>query len=116
MRIKLTPAFIAGATAEEGKERSIFWDADLSGFGLMVTSTGAKSFVCQYRNGKRQSRRMTISADLKLGEARKRARGIFGQVAKDGDPLAERRQKKAAATNTLQSVCESYFAREGKKL
>jgi integrase len=116
MRTRLTPAFVASAKAEDGKERSIFWDDDLSGFGLLVTANGAKSFVVQYRNNKRQSRRMTISADLKLGEARKQARGIFGQVAKDSDPLAERRQRIAAATNTLQSVCEMYFAREGKKL
>ena len=116
MRIKLTPAFVASAKTEPSKERSIYWDADLAGFGLMVTANGAKSFVVQYRNDTRQSRRMTISADLKLGEARKEAKAIMGRVAKSYDQLAERRQNAAAATNTLQSVCESYFAREGRKL
>jgi integrase len=116
MRTKLTPAFIASAAAEPDKDRTIYWDSDLSGFGLMVTDSGAKSFVVQYRNNKRQSRRMTISADLKLGEARKQARGILGQVAKDGDPLADRRKAALAAGTTLQWVCETYFVREGKKL
>jgi hypothetical protein len=114
MRTRLTPQFVTDAKAEDGKERSIFWDDTLSGFGLMVTANGARSFVCQYRNDTGQSRRIKISCDLKLGEARKEAKAVMGRVAKGGDPLAERRQKKAAATNTLQSICETYFVREGR--
>src|SRR5437762_2491825 len=79
MRIKLTPAFVAAASAESGAERTIFWDDDLPGFGLMVTANGARSFVVQYRaNG--DSRRMAIKATLRLGEARKEARAILGIV------------------------------------
>jgi integrase len=115
MRIKLTPAFVAGATAEADAERTIYWDADLAGFGLQVTAAGHKSFVCQYRAGKR-SRRLAIRATLRLSEARKEAKAILGRVAKGGDPLAERRKVEAAAVNTLQSICEAYFKREGKKL
>ena len=116
MRAKITPSFVTGATAEPGKERSIYWDSDLAGFGLMVTTSGAKSFVVQYRNERRQSRRMTISAELKLGAARKKARQIIGDVAKGSDPLAEKRKVALAAGNTLQAVCENYFRREGRKL
>lgn len=115
MRTKLSPTFVASAKAEPGAERSIYWDDDLPGFGLQVTAAGAKSFVCQYRAGRR-SRRLAIRATLKLGEARKEARAIIGAVAKGHDPLAERRKKEAEAENTLQSVAESYFTREGKKL
>jgi integrase len=115
MRLKLSPAFVDRAEAEPGAERSIYWDDDLPGFGLQVTAAGAKSYVCQYRaNGR--SRRLAIKTTLKLSEARKEAKAILGQVAKGGDPLTERRQKEAAATNTLQSICESYFHREGKRL
>jgi integrase len=115
LRLKLSPIFVARAQAEPGAERSIYWDNDLPGFGLQVTAAGAKSYVCQYR-AKGRSRRLAIKATLKLGEARKEARAILGQVAKGHDPLAERRQREQAAENTLRSVCEYYFHREGKKL
>jgi integrase len=115
VRSKLSPAFVASAKAEPGAERSIFWDSDLPGFGLQVTAAGHKSFVCQYRAGKR-SRRVAIKATLKLGEARKEARAILGAVAKGGDPLTERRKAEASASNTLKAVADSYFVREGKNL
>jgi hypothetical protein len=115
MRRKLSVPFIAGANAESGAERSIYWDSDLPGFGLQVTAAGHKSFVVQYRAGKR-SRRIAIKGTLSLGDARKEARGILGAVAKGGDPLTERREAQAAAQDTLQAICENYFAREGKRL
>lgn len=115
MRTKLSPAFVASAKAEPGAERSIYWDDDLPGFGLQVTAAGSKSFVCQYRAGRR-SRRLAIKAALKLGEARKEARAIIGAVAKGRDPLAERRKAEGAATNTLKAVADDYFKREGKRL
>src|SRR6516162_7805981 len=107
MKTNLSPAFIERAEAEPGADRSIYWDTALPGFGLMVTANGHKSFVVQYRaNGR--SRRQTISAQLKLREARNEARAIMGRVAKGGDPLDEKRKAAAAAENTLQSVCEDY--------
>lgn len=119
MRAKLTPQLVASAKADAKADRTIIWDATTPGFGLMVTAAGAKSFVVQYRAGKR-SRRLAIKSNLKLGEARKEARAILGAVAKGADPLTERREKEAeteaAVTNTLKSVCETYFKREGKGL
>lgn len=115
MRQKLSPAFVARAKAERGAERSIYWDESLPGFGLVVTAAGHKSFVCQYRAGKR-SRRQAIRATLKLGEARKEAKAILGRVARGHDPLAERRKAEGEATNTLRAVAENYFSREGRKL
>jgi integrase len=113
MREKLTPAFVLKAKAAPGKDREIFWDRP--GFGLMVTRRGHRSWVVQYRVGQR-SRRMTIKGTLTLEEARKQAKAIQGVVAKDGDPLGERRTKELAARNTLRRVAETFLDREAKRL
>ncbi len=115
MRTKLTPAFVQKARAEPGQERTLFWDADMPGFGLVVTASAHRSFVVQYRAGGR-SRRMTIDSVLGLAAARKQARSLLGEVAKDRDPLQARRTAITLAEDTFKSIAEAYFAREGKKL
>jgi Arm DNA-binding domain len=114
-RINLTPAFCLEATAEEGAERTVYWHTKREGFGLMVTKNGARSYVVQYRaDGK--SRRMTINGKLSLSAAERQAKKLQGKVADGGDPLTELRTKRAAETNSLKTVAEEYFKREGKKL
>src|SRR6516225_75214 len=109
MREKLTPAFVAKAKAAPGKDREIFWDRP--GFGLMVTKAGHRSWVVQYRVGHR-SRRMTIKGTLDLAAARKQATALQGVVAKDGDPLGDRRKQELAGQTTLRSVAETFMDRE----
>jgi hypothetical protein len=106
MKTKLTPAFVTEAIASPGAERTMYWDQSLPGFGLMVTTTkGAKSYVVQYRAGRR-SRRMTINGVLDLSKARKRAKALLGEVAHGRDSLAEKRKAKVTAANTLKSIAE----------
>jgi integrase len=121
MRTKLTPAFCQRATVQQGAERTIYWDTDLPGFGLLVTKNVHRSFVVQYRSGEtRSSRRMKIAGVLGLVGARKQARKLLGQVASDKDPLHERReqQRKAIARteHTFEKIAENYLAREGAGL
>jgi integrase len=113
MQAKLTQAFVDRAQAADGAERSIFWDKTLPGFGLMVTSAGHKSFVCQYRAGRR-SRRMTLRGVLGVDKARKQAKGILGRAATGADPLEEARRKAGATSNSFRSIAEEYLKREGK--
>jgi integrase len=116
MKIKLTPTFIEKATAEPGAERTVFWDESLPGFGLMVTKSGHRSFVYQYRAAGSRSRRMTFAFEVGLEKARKEAKKALGGVASGGDPLQERRKAAAETENTLKSICEEYLRRDGKKL
>jgi integrase len=115
MRAKLTEAFVEKTKAATDAERTIFWDTEIRGFGLVVTSAGHRSFVVQYRVGRR-SRRMSFKSGLSLADARREAKAALGAVAKDRDPLAERRKIEATAEGTLRIIAETYLAREKKSL
>lgn len=115
MRVKLTPSFVKNAKAEPSRERSVYWDTAMQGFGLAVTSTGHRSWVVQYRTVG-TSRRYTIKGSLSLAKARKQARRLQGLVADGRDPVTEQRKKKAETSNTFEAVAREYLARDGKKL
>lgn len=115
MRSKLTPAFVAKATAAPNAQRTTYWDAGMPGFGLMVTANGHRSYVVQYRAAGR-SRRMHLKSGLTLRAARKEAKAILGAVAKGGDPLGERRKAQRAESDTLRAVVKEYLTREGSRL
>jgi integrase len=113
MKHRLTPAFVKDPPPPpEGREKVIYWE---DSFGLMVTASGHKSFVVQYRAG-RVSRRMHFKKGLNLSDARKLAKSVLGSVAKGEDPLTERRRAAAASTTTLRAVTEEFEKKEGGKL
>jgi integrase len=111
---KLTPEFVKSATAKLGAERTVYWDTALPRFGLMVTSSGHRSYVVQYRTDG-VSRRATIKAVLGLAGARKRASAILGEVEWGKDPVAEQRKVAESKDNALKSVCDRYFALESRR-
>src|SRR5262245_10257985 len=106
---KLTAEFVAVATSH-GKERELYWDTALPGFGLMVTAAGERSFVIQYRNADGLSRRMKINGGIKtLAQAKRKAKEHLGDVAKGQDPMADKRKKRDARKDTLQSIVEDKY-------
>lgn len=77
----------------------ILWDAEVAGFGLLVTPAGAKSYVYQYRLGGRsgRTRRYTIGrhGDWTPKMARDRAKELRRDVDCGIDPLEAKRAKLA---------------------
>jgi integrase len=92
------------------------WDDELPGFGLRVKPNGTKSFVLQYRNRNKRSRRVTIGryGVLTVDEARRRARAELADVAQGGDP-AERRAADRVAL-TVADLCRDYLDKAGRGL
>jgi len=85
-----------------GSEFTI-WDDTVSGFGVRVRPTGAKSYVVVYRAGAGRGapvRRYTISAIGKITPERARARAkvILGAVAHGGDPASEKANERGVPT------------------
>jgi len=88
--------------AIEPKPTEFFiWDESIPGFGLRVMPSGRKSFVVQYRAGRRP-RRMSLgpSTVLTCDQARTRAITIIAAVKHAEDPAADRAAKRNAATVT----------------
>lgn len=93
-----------------GKEY-VQWDGELTGFGVRVRATGAKSFVAVYRIGGRNSpqRRVTIGAvgKIEADKARDEARAIILQAELGQDRAAEK--AKLRAEMNFDKVCDLYL-------
>jgi integrase len=113
----LTAKFLVDAEPP-AKGRTFYWDDKLKGFGLMVTASGHKSFVVQYRV-KGQSRRMHLKGVSIASDARDLARSILGDVSKGRalrkviDPLRERQQadKIKSGKGTFKAIATEFFRR-----
>jgi integrase len=89
------------------------WDAQLSGFGVRVRPTGAKSYVVLYRAGTGRGapqRRFTIGAVGKITpeKARELAKGILADVAHGKDPAGEKTGERA--TPTVAELADRFMA------
>ena len=86
----------------------LIWDRDMRGFGLRVYPSGKKTYLVQYRNGRR-TRRHTIGQHgvLTAEEARTRARQLLGDVARGEDPSAAKQAKMRAPT--VAGLCDRFL-------
>lgn len=88
--------------------QTLYWDDELRGFGVRLTTTGARSYIVQGRiHGK--TRRVTLGAHGRLTceEARRKARLALIALDDGVDPKAEKKRVGALSV-TLREVMESY--------
>jgi integrase len=109
MASKLTDAVVK-ALPLPAKGSRIFYDLGVKGFGIRVTSAGARAFVLNYRTRVGRERRFTIGSfpDWKTGGARMEAVELKRQIDRGGDPLGEIKAGRAAPT--VADLCERFIA------
>ena len=109
-RLKLSKTTVESLPAPERGE-ALYWDRDLSGFGVRITRT-ARSYVVQARvKGTGTSRRVTIGRHgvITCEQARKMAQVEMGLMAGGTDPVATRKREKLLDT-TLEDVVGAFLA------
>jgi len=91
-----------------------YWDEDLPGFGLRISSTGKRTWVAMYRTRDGLQRRLRIGTypPLSLADARDQARDILRNVQKGKDPALERDANRTA--DTVKSLVDLYIERHAK--
>ena len=96
---------------QHSKKRDVFvWDSEVRGFGVRVKPSGTKTFLIQYRNAERRTRRFVIGqyGVLTVELARDLAKKKLASVVDGGDPAAERRAAREGMT--VAEVCDWYLA------
>ena len=108
--LKLSKRAVDTAKADRD---TFYWDSVLTGFGLKVTATGRKVYVCQYRVGggrRGLSRRYTIGvhgSPWTLDQARSEAKRVLGLAASGNDPATLKQVERAALT--VGELCDLYL-------
>jgi integrase len=97
--------------------QEIYRDGELRGFGVRVTSGGARTYIVEKRIGGKVRRVKIGRADdaLPAEKARRLAQEFLGKVAGGTNPIAEKTAVKAQAI-TLGEVLDDYLVARGDKL
>jgi integrase len=111
---KLTKRVIEALCSDPGGRESFVWDGGdggLKGFGVRIAPGGTKSYIVYYRTKEGRSRRLVIGrvGVLTPDEARKLAGERLKEVAKGGDPSAERHRVRREAL-TIAELADLYLA------
>lgn len=115
--MKLTQANLAKLKLPAGKSEAIHFDDDLPGFGLRLREGGGRTWIVQYRFGRKQ-RRFTLGKVEVLGaeRARQSARDTLAKVQLGTDPQATKVEARVTAGMTLGSEIERYLEQFAQKV
>jgi integrase len=109
---KLTKTTVDALQLKAGSD-AFLWDSELRGFGVRLKPSGTKTFVIQYRNAERRTRRFVIGqyGVLSVEVARNLAKKKLAWVIDGGDPSKERRAARKGMT--VAEVCDWYLEEAG---
>jgi integrase len=115
--MKLNDKTVAALTLPEGKSELLVFDDDLPGFGVRLREGGSKTWVIQYRVGRKQ-RRKTIGSAKVLGAvaALAAAKKDLAKVELGGDPQAAKVEQRAKAADTFDVFAAQFLSRQKERL
>jgi integrase len=83
-----------------GAKDAYLWDATVKGFALKVTPRGTKTYLFEYKDRSRKTRRVTIGHHgvITADQAREKAKTLAAEVELGGDPASDRKKHRSAPT------------------
>ena len=109
--MKLDDKSTAALTLPEGKSERIEFDDDLPGFGIRLRAGGSRTWIIQYRVGRKQRRKTIGSAMLvNPATARAAAKKDLARVELGGDPQAHKIEQRIKSAETFDGVHSSSFS------
>ena len=110
---KLTSATISKRTVDAlpvGEREAVFWDTELSGFGVRVYPSGSKMYLVQTRAGGK-SKRMTVGRHglISAEQARRKAAQIIADIKAGNEPTAANGAARLDAGPTVAEVAERFM-------
>lgn len=116
-KVKLDSTFCLTASCEPGKKRTDYYDTSITGFVLECRPGGGKTFHMRYQTEQGQQRQIKIGAygDITFDQARKKAKGLRANVVLQGDPAAEKTERKGIPTYDELADQHLAFARTYQK-
>lgn len=117
--MRITKSFVDKVEIPQAKPdgkgvQKFYRDSSVSGFGLRVTSGGAKAFIVEKRiDGKVKRQTLGLYGNLTVEQARKEAMKFLGKVATGVDPIREVHEQRARRV-TLKDAFEDYLATRKK--
>ena len=91
---------------------TVFWDSELSGFGVRVYPSGSKYYVVQTRAGGRAAKRVTVGRHgvVTAEEARRRAALIIARIKAGEEPVPEPPAKGPGVAELARAYLEEHVA------
>jgi hypothetical protein len=93
-----------------GTADTVFWDDDVSGFGLRVRDSGTRTWIYRYRVGKKQ-RSITLGSAtaVSLATARANAGQLEAKIRLGGDPALDKETARAASSELIKALIDQYI-------
>jgi hypothetical protein len=108
--MKLTERNTPGLKLETGKSDWIWWDDDITGFGIRVRAGGSRNWIYRYRIGSKQRSLILGSAkSVPLSLARQNASKLEARVRLGEDPALDRQTAKLEVDNTFGVLAHRYL-------
>jgi integrase len=114
--VKLTIKSAAGVELPAGRKDHVWFDDDISGFGIRIREGGSRTWIYRYRHGSKQ-RSITLGAvsAVPLGIARANAGKLEAEVRLGGDPALQKQTARQEAEHTFGGLAAQYLQAKQSK-